>query len=303
MQDLLAQAQEELNLKEGEYTMWVPDLPDMPPQSSAIVMIAQAKQPPNVVNNTGRTLGVCELVSANQGERTQLEISPGQDATQYLWRFDKNTEANFGDGKVTILQKPKHGRLTNDVWDAAKGDFVPQPADARQFDLNQYQYLPEKDYDGKDFAVMQVEKNGIKIKIHYFIHVSSEVNASYLCERKNGPWKISQSANPDVGAIDFASLQRSDDLSALIANASQSLSGFQNLAGNAVGNTVGEGKDATITLDNDAAGHGWFVDATPTDNSEYLPPLTPTSGKPKPVVLPKARWTCSPSSCTNTATP
>jgi hypothetical protein len=35
-------------------------------------------------------------------------------------------------------------------------------------------------------------------------------------------------------------------------------------------NTIGqEGAPAHITIDTDAAGHGWFVDPTPTDNSEF----------------------------------
>ena len=43
------------------------------------------------------------------------------------------------------------------------------------------------------------------------------------------------------------------------------------LAGTAVGETTSAGSTATITLDTNAAGHGWFIDSTPADNSEYLP--------------------------------
>jgi hypothetical protein len=35
------------------------------------------------------------------------------------------------------------------------------------------------------------------------------------------------------------------------------------------GNTVAEESSAHITIDTDAAGHGWFVDPTPNDNSEF----------------------------------
>ena len=45
--------------------------------------------------------------------------------------------------------------------------------------------------------------------------------------------------------------------------------------GGAVGQTVGEGINATITLDTTAANYNWFIDPTPSDNSEYLPTSNP----------------------------
>src|ERR1700761_450895 len=35
------------------------------------------------------------------------------------------------------------------------------------------------------------------------------------------------------------------------------------------GVTVGEERSGHITIDIDAAGHGWFVDPTPSDNAEF----------------------------------
>ena len=69
--------------------------------------------------------------------------------------------------------------------------------------------------------------------------------------------------------------QHSVELSSLITKASQSLSGFSNLTGSAVGETTGEGSSAQITLDANAAGYNWFIDPTPTDNSEFLPTANP----------------------------
>lgn len=62
----------------------------------------------------------------------------------------------------------------------------------------------------------------------------------------------------DDGEVIFAWL-RSAQLSAVLADASQVLQGFSDLAGAVVGNTVGEGSSAQITLDNTAAGHGGSV--------------------------------------------
>ena len=47
---------------------------------------------------------------------------------------------------------------------------------------------------------------------------------------------------------------------------------FTNLYGGALGQTTG----TTITLDDNAAGWGWFVDATPGLNEEFLPTADPT---------------------------
>ncbi len=62
----------------------------------------------------------------------------------------------------------------------------------------------------------------------------------------------------------------------VIASAQQSLTGFTDLPAVALGKTVGEGAFAQVTLDKDAAGHGWYIDPTPLDNSDdYLPTSNP----------------------------
>lgn len=53
---------------------------------------------------------------------------------------------------------------------------------------------------------------------------------------------------------------------------------FTNLYGGALGQTTG----TTITLDDNAAGWGWFIDATPGQNEEFLPTADPTVWKAKP---------------------
>jgi Matrixin len=50
---------------------------------------------------------------------------------------------------------------------------------------------------------------------------------------------------------------------------------FTNLTGAAVGETKGDGSNATITLDTDAAGHGWYIDYTPYLNEDFLPTSNP----------------------------
>ncbi|MBK7052952.1 MAG: tandem-95 repeat protein [Rhodoferax sp.] len=80
----------------------------------------------------------------------------------------------------------------------------------------------------------------------------------------------------ESGSQDYAAWQRASTLSTVLSDASQSITGFQDLAGSAVGNSAGEGSNAAITLDFIAAGHGWYVDPTPLDNTDdYLPTSNP----------------------------
>jgi Matrixin len=77
--------------------------------------------------------------------------------------------------------------------------------------------------------------------------------------------------NDAVDSSDLASRQESRDLMNILADASQAFTGFSDLAGTAVGQATG----TNITLDTNAAGHGWFVDTTPDDNSEFLATSNP----------------------------
>jgi hypothetical protein len=53
---------------------------------------------------------------------------------------------------------------------------------------------------------------------------------------------------------------------------------FTSLSGSAIGQTTGQ----TITLDDNAAGWGWFIDPTPGSNEEFLPTADPNVWKARP---------------------
>ena len=50
---------------------------------------------------------------------------------------------------------------------------------------------------------------------------------------------------------------------------------ISDLTGSTLGQTTGLGNTAQITLDSNAAGHGWFIDSTPGSNEEFLPTSNP----------------------------
>ena len=94
-------------------------------------------------------------------------------------------------------------------------------------------------------------------------------NSHKYAEEDCGPIrKISANGS----STNLAAWQRSANLSTLITSAQQTLTGFADLPATALGQTTGEGLTAQITLDQNAAGHNWYIDPTPLDNSDdYLP--------------------------------
>ncbi|MCK6390227.1 MAG: hypothetical protein L6Q40_04280 [Azonexus sp.] len=70
-------------------------------------------------------------------------------------------------------------------------------------------------------------------------------------------------------------------MNALLTAATQNLT-FADLSGSEVGQTLGVGPSAQITLDANAAGHGWYIDYTPYLNDEYLPTSNPLEWIAKP---------------------
>jgi hypothetical protein len=207
----------------------------------------------------GKILGVCKTIDFEENKEIDSRISFIADANEYMYKNEGKSNF-FGDTanvKAIVLKKPKHGTIK----------YVNGLPDI---------YSTKNNYTGKDSFVIQVEKDGTRVNINYFILIDYPANLKYIsCQElpkgSTGTWKISQSP-ADLGNIDPATWLQTAQLSSLLASANQSLTGFQNLAGSAVGNTVGESLSAQITLDTDAAGHGWYVDATPLDNTDdYLP--------------------------------
>ena len=208
-------------------------------------------------------------------------------AVHYFQKYKKGPEVDVlkpngvlgfqTDSKLIVIKPPMHGSLMLSMPDAAEDNI-------RKYN---YQYNPNKDYVGLDKFEFEVSLNGKSLRIYYQIEVFAEdVNMNHVgyCNWDNQKyyWKISQSGEPDTLTGDLAAWQRSAQLSALIASAQQTLTGFTDLPATALGQTTGEGASAAITLDQNAAGHGWYIDSTPLDNTDdYLPTSNPEVWKAK----------------------
>jgi hypothetical protein len=205
-QALLDQVKADLNLTQGEVTMFIPDMPNVPPQDVP-VMIAQANQAqPHDVTKT-RTLGVCYPASLS-GEDT---LSPIASAGTYLYLYEHQKSVT-GSATVTVLQHPKHGILRL-VTEADRGTLFDSSSGPVNSANSLYAYLPEQGYL-KDSGTLLVDfGGGLKVKVVYFFqhHEGSLGNTGWedLCSKTGKMWKISSTldanGNSTITSVEYQS--------------------------------------------------------------------------------------------------
>lgn len=223
--------------------MWIPDIrPDAGLLVGAAVAVAAAS-PALAADNY--VLGRCATATQSRG----ADIRPTYAAGGYLVDYHGNDPRYkeklsrgefFAGAKVTLVKAPAHGKV-----------FLEDDSDAAS--RNRYHYWPQAGYVGRDRFVMQVEKDGVKVRIQYLIEGLDEEEAGTgICNPES--WKISSSFTTPV--LDNANLQAMLDTTGIG-------SGVTLEAADLPGGVVGQTTDTTITLDANVAGYGWFVDTTP----------------------------------------
>ncbi len=267
-QILLNQLQPHLELNpDEEVTMFVADLPPDVPAQYAPIIVAQVKPAQSGATNINRTVGVCQLVENQEGSR--LSAVNGFEPIRALniyFSWVEHREVGL-QGTVTLLQTPTHGTVEGD----SNGAYLYIPSDLA--------------YQGPDKATFLVEIGGIKAKVVYYFQVlpgvgggtegSDPYDDKKLCP-KGEYWKISLSDTDAVSSL-AGFISPTSPLNYQLKNVDVSLN-FANLVNGAVGETVGH----TITLDDDGAGHGWFIDSTPQSNDEFLATSNPNEWIAKP---------------------
>ena len=239
--------------------------------SSSLPQIAIVAKAGAVVveSSKQKVYGNCQVINAlhpyfqNDGENALAPVAALMAGIFYT--SDKPYKQYEKSAIVTLIKQGDHGKVAfGKSYDSTYSEWF---------------YTPEAGFKGKDRVTFVVELGGKTFKVEYFLHVvelgrNRDMKLVQACE-KRPYWKISQS-DIDSGTQDPATWLRSAQLSALLATASQSFTDLTDLPGTAVGQTVGGGASASITLDTTAAGHGWYVDPTPLDNTDdYLPTSTP----------------------------
>jgi hypothetical protein len=269
-QELLDQTLMEMNLNEGDVSMFTMDMPNVPPQY-APVMLAQASQ---VETNSNRTLGFCQLIeNPEHPDGSAVNgISPVVAARIYFNEYEhKRIE---GASLVTVLKNPVHGTLIDEGTLVRAGVNGP----LKESGERHYSYLPNPGYLGKDSATLLVQIGGYKVKIVLSLHVLAgplvgDTNILYKKLCPNVIRKISTNPNVVVVAQDgtIQSWLAATDFSSLLSATSGVSLNVADLPAGALGQTT----STSITLDTNAAGHNWYIDTTPWDNSEFLPTSNP----------------------------
>ena len=231
------------------------------------------------------SLGVCnEVENPTSTKRIGLSntgglLNPGGLIARPL-KFRYGIEP-LGIISTTITKNPAHGSVMAGDWSRATQD-------APQATYQYFKYVPNPGFIGKDSIGFEITVNGKTFRASLRINVLETWDNGDSCNPP-GEDRGDLSDAPSYawvldGLSEILPVQagtpeqwlQSAALSALIANASHSLTGFADLAATAIGETTGKGLTAQITLDTNSAGHGWYIDPTPLDNTDdYLPTSNP----------------------------
>jgi Matrixin len=208
-----------------------------PPLKQQQVMLIQTSQSPQVKAKYARTIGVCNLVE-NPPNAPPVPWTAGNIINPAL------AAKNY----FWLVEGRDYGNL----------DAQEQPLESPKHGRLQpnngggYSYIPDTGYLGSDRATFLVEFGSKKLKMVHTIRVLEGVADNAYDDKRYCPngryWKISSVIDLPTPFVEFADLP---------------------------GGSVGQATGTNITLDTNAAGHGWFVDTTPDNNDEFLATSNP----------------------------
>jgi len=232
--------------------------------------------------------GSCNVVQSSNSVLTE-DMNGFFPAAIVSWYYDSihKVELDVSKSKTTILQSPQHGRLVAvSSQDAAKLGVGPEAGVL-------YKYEANAGYLGSDDAVLLVELEGKKYKVHVKFYVVEKVNDDNWYEEGTPATLCAESKIKRVASLTFSQdidLSQWGDVVQELATSSDGMQFNQYIATaagvnlsftNLDGGIVGQASSSAITLDTNAAGNGWFVDYTPWLNEEWLPTSNPYEWKAK----------------------
>jgi hypothetical protein len=149
------------------------------------IAIAISASPAQAADNY--ILGRCIVSRSDSG----VEIRPTYNGDEYLAHYHDGDPRyqgfTFDDDnvKVTLVKAPARGKV--------------ERVESRVSNSH-YHYMPNVGYLGQDKFVMQVEKNGVKVRIRYLMEtVPADEPTNYLCNPDI--WKISATTPAQANAI------------------------------------------------------------------------------------------------------
>jgi hypothetical protein len=242
-----------VTLAQGDQSMFVYDIPAI--SSGEVVLVAQAVAPklaqsPKIQAITLQGGWIVPSDPQYSYEPGSFAMDLAQNACSQLLQVGEFKPLRWTSPTCKIIEivtKPRHGILI----DEGNGG---------------YGFKPTPGYLGKDsfqYVVEGADGRRVLVTMPVLLKTMAEAFSFYQLM-------------PVEQTNTLATWQKQSELSALLASASGVVYLTSDLPGLSVAQTTGSGSSAQIVLDPTAAGHGWYVDPTPLDNSDdYLPTSNP----------------------------
>jgi hypothetical protein len=200
------------------------------------------------------------------GENT---LSPEVAVESYFWKTYKQ-KLDSDNAKVELLEAGKKAGLTyyqgadgrKGAWTYKGNTLPPAEYDVKKATAGGYQSTKP---DGLDQVTFVVKVKNLTTGKDMLIKVIERLGVTGV-KPPNADDNTTIDCGPTIriktGSLD--NWMHSAELSAVLAAASGMDLQINDIPGSAVGNTIGQGPTAQITLNSDAAGHGW---STPLDHT------------------------------------
>jgi Matrixin len=185
---------------------------------------------------------------------------------------------------TNLVEPPKHGQIQHQSWLEASRSLP-----HAQFQY--FKYTPVPNFYGKDKVKFEVAVNGKTFRVTMTISVvetHNEPPCKGVIATGEAPsattvvWETESIYElVPLAAADLRTWLASAKLLSFLTAPEFITYSFKELQGAALGATTTTGPLASIALDTDAAGHGWFLDSTLLSNEEYLPTSDPNVWRAK----------------------
>ena len=193
--------------------------------------------------------------------------SPIGRVDEYVWSYIHKADSK------SEAEQSKIRNIMDQMLEKATATLI-KPAQHAKYELEKsisqtgFSYEPQDGYAGKDAFSYLVKYGPYTVKVNSYVHSgvdpwsddypdTTRQNVEKICGKRGTVWRVVSLDTDNAGLVatgDYS--QTSSNFSSYAYLLPQVT--FRDLTGAAVGETVGEGSAATITLDTDAAGHGWY---------------------------------------------
>ena len=242
---------------------WASQSLAQPTRATAIVAQAQIAQ--HVKNFT---IGTCEIIPENMSAEESIG-SPVGHAYEFIWNhiYKAELKSEAEQSRIRII--------LDSMREKATATLIKQAQHAN-YELDEsistqgFYYEPKEGYVGKDAFSYLVKFGPYTVKVNSYVHVGvanpwgdgdrpdiDRRNMEKICGKRGMMWRVVSLDTDNAGLVTTGDYSQTSSNFSSYAYLPPQVT-FRDLTGAAVGETTGEGANATITLDTDAAGYGWY---------------------------------------------